>query len=109
MTTRKTIYEKHGIFFITFTCTNWLNLFSITDSYDLVYKLFDNLISKNHQIVGYVIMPNHLHAIIALNNSSQSLNTVISNGKRFIAYEIVARLEKQGNAMILDEPGSDSF
>jgi REP element-mobilizing transposase RayT len=95
MTVRKTIFERQGVFFITFTCTNWLNLFSITESYDLVYKWFDYLISKNHQIAGYVIMPNHLHVIIAINNSSQALNTVVSNGKRFMAYEIVARLEKQ--------------
>ena len=103
MTVRKTIYEKHGVFFITFTCNNWLNLFSITDSYDLVYKWFDSLISKKHQIAGYVIMPNHLHAIIALNNSIQSLNTIISNGKRFMAYDIVARLKKQNNVMMLSE------
>ena len=48
-------------------------------------------------------MPNHLHVIIALNNSVQSLNTIISNGKRFMAYEIVTRLEKQGSFKILSE------
>jgi REP element-mobilizing transposase RayT len=103
MTTKKTIEEKKGVFFITFTCYKWLNLFSITDSYDLVYKWFDILISKNHQIIGYVIMPNHMHALIALNNSYQTINTLVSNGKRFMSYEIVKRLELQKSSEILHE------
>jgi hypothetical protein len=48
-------------------------------------------------------MPNHLHAAIALNKSHQTINTIISNGKRFMAYEIVKRLELQNERMILYE------
>jgi hypothetical protein len=103
MTVRHIIYEKHGVFYITFTCYKWLNLFSLTNSYDLVYEWFDNLISKGHQIIGYVTMPNHLHTIIALNNSPLQLNTVVSNGKRFMAYEIIKRLENQDNQKLLHE------
>ena len=33
----------NGHFFITFTCYNWLQLFAITDGYDLVYNWFDTL------------------------------------------------------------------
>ena len=33
------------------------------------------------------IMPNHLHVLIGLKNSDQSINTIVSNAKRFIAYE----------------------
>jgi hypothetical protein len=40
-------------------------------------------------------MPNHIHAIIAFHNTGRSINKIIGNGKRFMAYEIVTRLEKK--------------
>ncbi len=102
MSVRKTIPEREGVFFITFTCYKWLNLFEITNSYDLVYKWFDVLISKKHQITGYVIMPNHLHVLIALRNSTQNINTIVSNAKRFMAYGIIKRLNIQGSKEMIE-------
>ena len=96
MAVKSPIKERNGIYFITFTCCNWLPLIQQTNSYDTVYKWFDYLKSKGHYIIGYVIMPNHLHALIAFRNSDKNINTIISNGKRFIAYEIVNRLEQGG-------------
>jgi REP element-mobilizing transposase RayT len=103
MTVKRKITETDGIFFVTFTCYNWLHLFSITNSYDLVYNWFDVLIEKNHKILGYVIMPNHMHAIISIIVSEQTLNTILSNAKRFMAYEIVKRLENAGENKLLEE------
>jgi hypothetical protein len=36
------------LYFITFTCQDWLSLFEITNSYDAVYKWFDHLKAKEH-------------------------------------------------------------
>ena len=102
MSVKRTIEERNGIFFVTFTCYKWLHLFEITNSYDLVYKWFDILISKGHQITGYVIMPNHLHALIALKDSNQTINTILSNAKRFMAYEIIRRLKDNNQTRILN-------
>lgn len=106
MTVRLQINENSGIFFITFTCLQWQLLFEITNSYDVVYKWFDYLKSKGHYINGYVIMPNHLHVIIAIKNSKQSINTIVSNAKRFMAYEIVKRLKDQSKKEILEKLSS---
>ena len=48
-------------------------------------------------------MPNHLHALIDFGVSEKNINTmvIISNGKRFIAYEIVKRLQEQNKEEIL--------
>lgn len=92
-----------GIHFLTFTNYKWLPLIDMTESYDLVYKWFNCLQSNGHRIVGYVIMPNHLHALIAFDNTSQSLNTIIGNGKRFIAYGIIQRLKEAGRTDILEQ------
>jgi REP element-mobilizing transposase RayT len=80
------------LFFITITCARWLPLFSKFNSYDIVYNWFDHLKLKGNFIIGFTIMPNHLHVLIAFRNSSQSINTVIGNGKRFMAYSLIERL-----------------
>ena len=42
-------------------------------------------------------MPNHLHAFMDLHKDTKSTNTIISNGKRIMVYEIVKRI--QGNSL----------
>jgi hypothetical protein len=103
MSVRRAIAEKDGIYFITFTCKDWLPLFELTQSYDAVYKWFDYLRDKGHFITGYVILPNHLHVLIGFKALSQSINTVVSNGKRFIAYEIIKRLKEQKQIEVLNK------
>jgi REP element-mobilizing transposase RayT len=90
-----------GLYFITFTCYRWLPLIEIVNGYDLVYKWFDILVSAGHAITGYVIMPNHLHVLVYYNGGSQSLNTIVGNGKRFMAYGIVKRLKAQKKYEVL--------
>ena len=89
MPVKQTIPFPFGTFFITFTCHNWLPLIDKVNGYDIVYSWFDHLKSKGHYINGYVIMPNHVHALFSFIETDQSINTIIGNGKRFMAYEIV--------------------
>jgi len=94
MSVRKTIPETDGVFFITITCADWLPLFKHANAYDIVYHWFDYLKNVGHFIIGYVIMPNHLHAIIVFRNTGNKINTIIANGKRFMAYSLVNRLKE---------------
>jgi hypothetical protein len=48
-------------------------------------------------------MPSHVHAIIAFNNAGKRINTIVSNGKRFIAYDLVERLQQKNSHLILSE------
>ncbi len=94
-------------YFITFTCANWIPLFDITNSYDLVYNWFTVLKKKyNADVMAYVIMPNHLHLILHFHKEGFNLNSIISNGKRFMAYEIINRLKSAGNTTMLENLGS---
>jgi len=47
-------------------------------------------------------MPNHVHALLYFPEMPKSLNTVIGNAKRFLAYEIIKRLEKKKAIVLLD-------
>ncbi len=100
---RREIPYNDGIYFITITCTQWLHLFEIACGYDSVYKWFDHLRSQGHYIVGYVIMPNHLHALIGFRNTQgESINKIIGEGKRFMSYFLVKKLkEKNANEELL--------
>jgi hypothetical protein len=43
MPVRKVITEKDSVYFITFTCANWLPLFKMSNAYNVVYKWLDYL------------------------------------------------------------------
>ena len=91
-----------GIYFITVACHDWLNLLHLTNSYDQVYNWFDVLQKKGNAINGYVIMPNHLHMLLYYAANGQSLNHLVGNGKRFMAYEIVNRLQQHNEHLALE-------
>ena len=101
MAVKTPIAFTEGMYFITFTCQHWLPLFETTNSYDTVYKWFDYLYTKGHKVKGYVIMPNHLHVLIDFGVSEKNINTIVSDGKRFMAYKIVERLKQQNTTEIL--------
>jgi len=101
MAIRKPEITESGYYFITFTCYKWLPLIELANGYDLVYKWFAHMNKEDHRVIGYVIMPNHLHLLLAYQHSDKSLNKVVGNGKRFLAYGLVKRLRDAGATAIL--------
>ncbi|MEO6453257.1 MAG: hypothetical protein ABIN97_04255 [Ginsengibacter sp.] len=87
----QTIPFNEGTFFVTFTCYDWLPLIHRTNGDDIVYKWFDHLKSKGLKINGFVIMPNHVHALISFFSGDQTINTIVGNGKRFMPVRPVIR------------------
>jgi REP element-mobilizing transposase RayT len=103
MSVRREITEYDGIYFITITCSGWRHLFDLANGYAEVYKWFDHLKGQGHYIVGYVIMPNHIHALIGFRNTKGvSINSIIGEGKRFMSYGIVRRLREKNEQDVLD-------
>jgi REP element-mobilizing transposase RayT len=90
------------MYFCTFTCYDWLCLFELINGYDLVYKWFDVLKDKEYYTVAFVVMPNHVHLILYFPKTGFDLNKIMSNGKRFMAYDIIKRLEQERRQDILD-------
>ncbi|HEV8084248.1 MAG TPA: hypothetical protein VGP55_13660 [Chitinophagaceae bacterium] len=94
--------DIYSTYFITFTCIEWISLFEVTKGYDLAYNWFTILKKENNaDVVAYVIMPNHLHVIVHFPEKNFNLNTILANGKRFIAYQIINRLEVAKNNELL--------
>jgi REP element-mobilizing transposase RayT len=57
--------------------------------------------AKGFRIFGYVIMPNHVHLVIHA-PEGMSINRLLANAKRFLAYEIRDRLIRQGELALLE-------
>jgi hypothetical protein len=72
-----------------------------------VYKWFHYLKLNNHFITGYVPIaigtPNYLHVLVAFSNTGKNINKIIGNGKRFMAYDIAAKLKEKENENILNQ------
>ncbi len=92
--------SRAGHYFCTFTCWEWLPLIEQTLLYDRLYAWMHLVTTKGCTITGYVFMPNHVHLLMVVPEGG-SINTILSNAKRFLAYEVVARLEKAGRFDIL--------
>ena len=115
MTIRKRYSNIPGIYFITFTCFNWLRLFEITNSWAAIYTQFDHLKKEGHHLNGYVLMPNHLHALIKFNfpyynpervsvfqqSNTGYINYRIGTMKRFLAYHIINSLKTSDDYSLL--------
>ena len=85
--------EKNEVYFITFTCYKWLPLIDKSNTYNYIYQWFSYLKMHNCDVLAYVVMPNHFHGIFHIQEKCEfNLNTLIGNGKRFWAYQIVKQL-----------------
>ena len=48
-------------------------------------------------------MPNHVHVLISFIDAKQNINTIIGNGKRSMAYEIIERLKTSNEIALLEK------
>lgn len=100
MSTRK-LREKDGaVYFATFTCHQWVPLFHELNAYDVVYDWMRIAYEKDYRFLGYAIMPDHAHFVIRVPEGG-TINTMLGNGKRFMAYELIQRLTTAGRQDIL--------
>ena len=105
MSVRKLRSKDGAVYFCTFTCYRWLPLLQTTAAHDTIYKWMHIAYAKGYRFLGYVIMPNHVHFLVRVPQGG-AINTMLGNGKRFIAYDIVARLhaaEHHGTLATLQE------
>ena len=74
MTVRREMPYKEGIYFITITCYEWMPLIELADAYEAVYHQFDILKVEGHYVLGFVIMPNYVHALLGMRDKGGSIN-----------------------------------
>lgn len=102
MATHLAHIDKSCFYFVTFTNHKWLPLIEESNSYEYVRNSFVHLASSGCEVCAYVIMPNHIHLLLYVNDTCKSLNKAMSNYKRFMAYEIVRNLKLYAKVGWLD-------
>jgi hypothetical protein len=81
-----------------------MRLIDISNTYASFYKWFAYLKENEVSTLGYVIMPNHFHGVFYVSDKcDKTINQLLANGKRFIAYDIVKGLEKVKREDVLQE------
>lgn len=96
MATKNKLFQSNEIYFLTFTILDWQPVFTSDKYANLIYKWFDYMKDNyGNKVYGYVIMPNHVHLLLKVTERSPLPPRLIQNAKRFLAYQIVAYLERQ--------------
>jgi putative transposase len=86
--------------FITFSCFRRQKLLITEDVVSIVLEeLENNRIKYRFSILGYVIMPNHVHLVLYTGENTK-MGTVIGDIKRVSAYKIISRWEEFNNKML---------
>ena len=76
MSTGYQIDDQHGLYFLTFTVVDWVDIFSRKSYRDIVIDSFNYCVKeKGLNIFGYVIMTNHVH-LIAQSKTGQLSDTI---------------------------------
>ncbi|MCK4936378.1 MAG: transposase [Elusimicrobiales bacterium] len=96
-------YSANGYYFVTICAYRAQSLFVVAPSYGANFKKIVeekiNQVSKYYKGVGldfYVIMPNHIHLILVLNNANVSLPKIINAFKSWVTRDIKKMISAQG-------------
>ena len=82
------IRDQYGLYFLTFTVVDWVDILSRKVYRDILIDSLDHC--RRHKgmcIWAYVIMTNHMHCILSARNGN--LSNLVRDYKRFTATEII--------------------
>ena len=91
-------------FFVTTTCNQWLHIFESKPYYDLIINSL-NFVSNKYKaaILGYVMMPYHLHFIVIFNEEENQLSNLMRDLKKFTSTHIRQLIQEAGNKDLLNK------
>ena len=87
------IYNQQGLYFVTFTVHQWIDVFTRKIYVDIILDSLKHCQkNKGLLIYSWVIMSNHLHLIISTDQNN--LSDIIRDFKKFTATKIVKAIEE---------------
>ncbi|MEQ8363311.1 MAG: transposase [Cyclobacteriaceae bacterium] len=98
----RTQFLDQNCFFVTTTCYKWYHLLAMDSCKDIIVESMKFANSKYEtDILGYVIMPNHMHLIIYFRRRNE-LSNWMRDMKKFTAVMIRKEIEKSGQLEVLE-------
>lgn len=96
MSTGHKIYDQSGLYFLTFTIVDWIDVFIKSKYMDIIIDSLKYCRQEKGLMIGaYVIMTNHVHLIVKARNNN--LSDVIRDLKRHTAKKIISELKNVSN------------
>jgi REP element-mobilizing transposase RayT len=90
MTSGYHIKNQYAIHFVTFTIVGWVDVFTRKETKNIIIDAFKYCIeNKGLKIYGYVIMSNHIHAMIQASEDVSTLSDLIRDFKKHTPKEII--------------------
>jgi putative transposase len=87
------VYDQYGVYFVTFTVHQWVDVFSRKDYVDI---LLENIRycqkNKGLKVYSWVIMSNHCHLIVS--SDDKKLSDIIRDLKKHTAKAIFKSIEE---------------
>ncbi len=100
MRSRYAIRESHGTYFITSTIVEWLPVFTTAACCDIIVRsLLHCREHKGLQIYAWVILDNHIHAIL----SAPDLSGTLADFKRFTARVLLEQIKLEKREWLLNQ------
>jgi putative transposase len=100
MRSRYGVAELGSPHFVTSTVVSWLPVFTTANHCDIIVESLEYCRQhKGLEIYAWVILDNHIHAILA----APDLSRVMADFKRHTAQRIIEQLEKDQSAWILNQ------
>lgn len=101
-TRNRSHFLDYRCFFITSTFQEWKHLLKDNSYYDLICEsLTYYSIKYNMDILGYVIMPNHIHLIVFFKTKNQ-LSNMMRDFKEYTSGELRRKLEREGYTGVVE-------
>lgn len=95
-------YPDADCFFVTTTCYKWHHLLADNACKKIICDSIDFLNSKYEtSLLGYVIMPNHIHLILFFPKKNL-LSDWMRDLKKFTSVKIRQQIERSGNIELLE-------
>jgi putative transposase len=92
------IYDQQGINYLTLTTVGWIDAFTRRRYKDiLIQSLQYCQTHKGLNIIGYVIMSNHIH-LIAYTTEGSNLSDVLRDFKKYTAKQIIASIQNESES-----------
>ena len=98
----RTLYPEADCFFVTTTCYKWYHLLASDSCKRIVGDSINFLNDKYGScLLGYVIMPNHIHLILFFKKGNQ-LSGWMRDLKKFTSVKIRQEIDREDNYALLE-------
>ena len=94
MSTGYQIDDQYGMYFLTMTVVDWVDIFSRKNYRDVIIDSLRFCISeKGLKVYAYVVMTNHLHLIV--HSPDGKLSAIVRDFKKFTARKIIDAIKTE--------------